>query len=248
MQLKKRPLAATCAILFLTLSLMAQQSPPAQPQQAVPGANAPATNAGSENVQTLIKATDEEWRVINSRLQAVIAARQSVMTYTVSGGGFNGFGGFGGGPNFGGDSLEGPGNGFGGGRGGRGGGFGGPGGPNDFGAPGGPNGFAGPSGPNGFPGPGGPNGPAGPGGAVVPGGPGFGPGLGGNNAVSTALAELTSTLADATSTPEQVKAKLAAVRIARQKAASDLAAAQKALLPLLTADQEATLVSLGYLD
>ena len=78
---------------------------------------------------------------------------------------------------------------------------------------------------------------------VVRGGPG-----GNNNAVGTALAELTTALADTTSTPEQIKAKLAAVRNARQKAAADLAAAQKALLPLLTADQEATLVSLGYLD
>ena len=69
-----------------------------------------------------------------------------------------------------------------------------------------------------------------------------------NNAVSSALAELTAALADTTSTPEQIKVKLAAVRTARQKAVVDLAAAQKALMPLLTADQEAMLVSLGYLD
>ena len=71
---------------------------------------------------------------------------------------------------------------------------------------------------------------------------------GNNNAVGTALAELKTALADASSSPEQVKAKLAAVRSARQKAVNDLAVAQKSLLPLLTASQEATLVSLGYLD
>ena len=66
--------------------------------------------------------------------------------------------------------------------------------------------------------------------------------------MSTALAELTTAIADTTSTPEQIKTKVEAVRTARQKAVSDLATAQKALLPLLTADQEALLVSLGYID
>lgn len=66
--------------------------------------------------------------------------------------------------------------------------------------------------------------------------------------MSTALAELTTAIADTTSTPEQIKTKVGAVRTARQKAVSYLATAQKALLPLLTADQEALLVSLGYID
>ena len=60
--------------------------------------------------------------------------------------------------------------------------------------------------------------------------------------------ELKTALADTSSTPEQVKAKLDAVRSARQKAAADLATALKNLLPLLTADQEAILASLGYID
>jgi hypothetical protein len=69
-----------------------------------------------------------------------------------------------------------------------------------------------------------------------------------NNAISAALDELKTTLANSASTPEQVKVKLAAVRAERKKAESNLAAAQKALLLLITPAQEATLVSLGYLD
>jgi hypothetical protein len=240
-------LAGISPLLFLAIVLAAQT-----PQNGT-GNNAPAATASSPSIQTLIKATDEEWRVINSKLQAVITARLAVMTYTASAGGR---GGFGGGPGFGPDSFNGPGNGM---RGDRGGGFGGPGDPSafgGFGGPGGPGGRGGPGnrggGPGGFGG-----GPDGPGGfAGIPGGPGGfggvpdGPGgfAGNNNAVSTALSELTTALDDATSTPEQIKARLAAVRSARQKAAAELAVAQKALLPLLTADQEARLVSLGYLD
>jgi len=241
-------LAGISPLLFLAIALAAQT-----PQSGT-GSNAPAATASTTSIQTLIKATDEEWRVINSKLQAVITARLAVMTYTASAGSR---GGIGGGPGFGPDSFNGPGNGL---RGDRGGGFGGPGDPNGFG------GFGGPGGPGGRGGPGnrggGPGGLRGgpdvPGGfAGIPGSPGgFGGGLpdgpggfaGNNNAVSTALSELTTALDDATSTPEQIKAKLAAVRSARQKAAAELAAAQKALLPLLTADQEARLVSLGYLD
>ena len=204
----------------------------AQAPAAAPAANAAAT---TESVQSLIKATDDEWKVIGPKLQAVSTARQAVITYTASNGGRGG--GFGG-PNFGTDSFDGPGNGMGGGRGGggrggpQGGGFGGPGGPGGQGGGG--------RGGGGF---GGPGGPGGPGGGF--GGPGGG---GGNNAVGTALTELKTALADASSTPEQIKAKVDAVRSARQRAASDLVAAQKSLLPLLTADQQATLVSLGYID
>jgi hypothetical protein len=45
-----------------------------------------------------------------------------------------------------------------------------------------------------------------------------------------------------------VKEKVAAVRKARAKAEADLKTAQQELLELLTSDQEAVLVSLGYLD
>jgi len=69
-----------------------------------------------------------------------------------------------------------------------------------------------------------------------------------NNPVSAALRDLKTVLADPTTTPEQLKTKLAAIRTARQKAATDLQTAQRDVLRLLTADQEATLVSLGYID
>jgi hypothetical protein len=241
--------------LFLSMTLIAQpapqpsQSTPAQSPPAGPGGSAPAAT-GIESVKPLIKATDEEWKVIGPKLQAVVTARQTVMTYTVPTTGRGGFGG-GGFPNFGTDSLAGPvgdSPGFSGGRGRRGGFPGGPGAPGAFdpanfaGGPGGPDGAGGRAGFDPaamaalFAGRGGPGG----------GGPGgFG---GGNNVVSTALAELKTALADSTSTPEQIKAKLAAVRSARAKAAGDLAAAQKNLRQLLTADQDVTLVSLGYLD
>ncbi len=221
------------SVFFGALALTAQPAP-----QAATGGSAPAASATAPSVQSLMKATDEEWKIIGPKLQAVTTARQAAISYTASAGGR---GGFGGGPGFGTDSFEGPGNGMGGGRGGGGGGRGG-----GFGGPGGPGG--------GFGGPGGPGGPGnqggggrGGGGGGRGGGPG-GPGGGGNNAVSTALAELTTAIADTTSTPEQIKTKVGAVRTARQKAVSYLATAQKALLPLLTADQEALLVSLGYID
>jgi len=230
MDFKKRLLAGTFPILFLAITLWGQ------PPQAAPGGDTAAANAGSDGVQSQLKATDEEWKVINPRLQAVVAARQAATTYTATPAGR---GGFGGGPNFGTDSFAGPGNGMGGGRGGRGGG------------PGGPGGFGGPDGPGG---PGGGNfgggggGRGGRGGGQPFGGPaGFGGGNA-NNAVSAALADLKTAMADASSTPEQIKAKVAAVRTARERAVADLAAAQKNLLPLLSASQEATLVSLGYID
>ena len=73
------------------------------------------------------------------------------------------------------------------------------------------------------------------------------PGIRGQ-AVMQKLAELQTTLADPNATVEQLKEKMTAVRSARQKAKVDLAAARKDLLQLLTLDQEATLVSLDYLD
>jgi outer membrane murein-binding lipoprotein Lpp len=67
-------------------------------------------------------------------------------------------------------------------------------------------------------------------------------------AVMQKLTELQTTLADPNATLEQLKEKMTAVRSARQKAKAELAAARKDLLQLLTLDQEATLVSLDYLD
>ncbi len=62
------------------------------------------------------------------------------------------------------------------------------------------------------------------------------------------LVELQTTLADPNTTVGQIKEKLATVREAHQKAQAELIAARKDLLELLTLDQEAALVSLGYLD
>jgi hypothetical protein len=70
----------------------------------------------------------------------------------------------------------------------------------------------------------------------------------GGNAVMQKLVELRTALADPNATAEQFKEKIAAVRNVRQKAKADLVAARKDLLQLLTLDQEATLVGLGYLD
>lgn len=88
----------------------------------------------------------------------------------------------------------------------------------------------------------------GPGGAGGP-PPGFGPpGFGGDSAISQALTELQAALAEAKTSPEQLREKVAAVRSARQKARAKFEAARKELLELLTADQEAVLVQLGYLE
>jgi hypothetical protein len=143
------------------------------------------------------------------------------------GGGFGGFGG--GGP--GGFGGGGPGGFGGGGPGGFGGG-----GPGGFGG-GGPGGFGG-GGPGGFGG----GGPGGFGGGDSP------PTGGGNNAVALALTELRTTLSSTNAPPDQIKEQVAAVRAARQKAKADLAAAEKKLRDLLTASQEAVLISLGYLE
>jgi Spy/CpxP family protein refolding chaperone len=86
-----------------------------------------------------------------------------------------------------------------------------------------------------------------PGGGQPPGG-GFGPGPMATNAVTQAQAELKTVLDDPKHTAADVKEKVAAVRKARQKARADLDTAHKDLLQLLTAEQEAVLVSLGYIE
>ena len=219
-----------------------------------PGVGFPGLGQGDglADIQTLIRASNEEWKVIGPKIRTVMAARTAIeasidvsnISNNANQSGRFGPGGgpFGGGPP-GNDSFEGPGMGGPGGfrRGGPGrGGFG-PGGPD-------PNRMG--------PGPGG----AGPGqGGFGPGPQGFGrggrgpgggpPGFGGpGNAVTQALMELRTVAVDPNATTEQIKEKAAAVRTARQKTKADLAAAQKNLVQLLTQDQEAMLVVLGYLD
>ena len=66
--------------------------------------------------------------------------------------------------------------------------------------------------------------------------------------LSQALTDLQSAVADSKSTEKQLKDQLAIVRAAREKARKETNAAQKELLQVLTKDQEAALLSLGYLD
>ena len=133
------------------------------------------------------------------------------------------------------------------------------GGPRDFGGP--PRG--GPGAPGGLPdgGPGAPGmppdggprdfrgpprgGPGAPGGPPR-GGPGGGPGQ--RDPSAQFRADLQAALDDPKASPEEIQEKLTALREAGKKAKADLDAAQKDLLELLTAYQEAVLVNLGYLD
>jgi alkanesulfonate monooxygenase SsuD/methylene tetrahydromethanopterin reductase-like flavin-dependent oxidoreductase (luciferase family) len=93
--------------------------------------------------------------------------------------------------------------------------------------------------------PGGPP-PIGPG--FVGGPPPGGPGGGGFGQIAQAQADLQAAVNDPKASPEEIKEKVAALRKAREKAKADLEAAQRDLVELLTAYQEAVLVGLGYLD
>ena len=85
---------------------------------------------------------------------------------------------------------------------------------------------------------------------AAPVGPGGGPpGFGGrDSAIAQAMADLQTAAADPKTSADELKKKVAAVRIARQKARDKFEAAKKELLELLAPDQEAVLVGLGYLD
>jgi len=202
--------------------------------------------ADLESVKAKIRASDEEWKVIGPKLQKVIFARQAADpainadSNPPADGGRNPAGGKRGGGRGGpsNDAFAGPSSKAGG----------------DFGPGGGPPPGFGPGEgpPPGFgPGEGPPPG-FGPGEGPPPGfGPGRGPppGFGGpDSAIAQALATLRTALADPKTTPQELQEKVAQVRAARERARRDLATAQKDLLELLTVDQEATLVSLGYID
>lgn len=68
------------------------------------------------------------------------------------------------------------------------------------------------------------------------------------SAVSRASAELRAAIEDKNSSADTITAKVTALREAKEKAKADLAAAQKELRELLTARQEAVLISGGVLD
>ncbi len=84
------------------------------------------------------------------------------------------------------------------------------------------------------------------------GGRGGGPGGPGGDMASSPVAQasrdLRETLDNQGSTPDQIKAKLQALRDARAKARDELTAAQNDLKQLLTARQEAVLVQQGLLE
>jgi len=67
-------------------------------------------------------------------------------------------------------------------------------------------------------------------------------------AVDTAGDALQTTLQNTAATPDEIKAKLTALRAAREKAKQELAVAQKQLKEVLTLRQEAQLVMMGMLD
>jgi len=66
--------------------------------------------------------------------------------------------------------------------------------------------------------------------------------------VDKASSELRELLRNESATAEQIKAKLAALRAAKQKAAQDLATARQSLRQLMSLRQEALLVLNGLLD
>jgi hypothetical protein len=73
-------------------------------------------------------------------------------------------------------------------------------------------------------------------------------GPGNNQSVGSALSDLRSTLSDNKADTTQISDRLTALRVQREKAKAELQAAVDDLMPHLTADQEATLVVMGYLD
>jgi hypothetical protein len=79
-------------------------------------------------------------------------------------------------------------------------------------------------------------------------GPGTGQAQVQQTALGKATAELREILRDEEAKPEQIKAKLAALRTAKEKAQKELAAAQKVLKEKLNVKQEAFLVLSGYLN
>jgi hypothetical protein len=89
-------------------------------------------------------------------------------------------------------------------------------------------------------------GPGGPGGNGGPGGPG---GATANESpVRQKSADLQETLQNKDAKPDEIKAKLDALRAARAQAKQDLAAAQQELKGLLTQRQEAVMVEMGMLE
>ena len=136
-----------------------------------------------DNIKEQLNASDDEWKVIQPKLQTVMDDNRAAMM------GGRGFGGFG--------------------RGGGG----------------------------------------GQGGGANRGGGGFGAaGANADNPLSKARQDLQDTLDNKDASADDIAKKLTALRDARDKAKSDLAAAQKDLKEVLTQRQEAVLVMMGQLE
>jgi hypothetical protein len=215
-------------------------------------------NAGNtpdpEALRNTLRATNEEWMVIWAKLQEIIRLRAEVHATAADGdptGASNMMFGGAGMPG-GGNSLEGPASqgpdvnlGRRGGMGGGQGGFGGnqnPFTPPQTGQSGGRGGTGG------FGGFGGSGGGRGGFGRLTAGGFGNMLDVGSANGVAALMVELQNLLADKSTSDEQIREKLEAIRATRQKDVRDLAAAQADILPLLTTRQVAMLTALGYLD
>jgi hypothetical protein len=221
------------------------------------------------DVKAQLRSTDEEWKVIAPLLQKVAIARQAADPAAGNGGPQGGPGGFGGpggpggrggrGRGGGNDPFNGPANDTGGGRGMRGG-------PGRGGMRGRGGDFQG----QGFGGPGGdfnqnqeqlpppPPQPARPA-LAQPGQPqeeaaGNNPAAaesrvsGKTGTLAQAMADLQAATADRSTSSERLKELVQQVRTARTRAQADFETAQSHLRLVLTPDQEATLVGLGYLD
>jgi len=186
------------------------------------------------DLQQPLGANSEEWKIIAPVLAKVVAGEEALASTGADengGGDFGGGRGGMGGPGGGNDTFGGPASTADGGRGrgGRGRGMGG-----DF----GPGGMGG-----GNPAPA----------AAAPAGdaaisPGITASASNRITLPQALSDLSSALASADTSEGQLKERVALVRDARKRTEAEVAAGRKELLKILTLDQEAALVALGYLD
>lgn len=181
---------------------------------------------GADDVKKQIGATDEEWKVIGPKLQKVVAARRVLAsdsrTTDVLGGFARLQGAFDSGPAKKPGAEE----------------------PNKK-----PQPEEAPLPKGAIPAGAAPGAGATPGDSPRPGGIVFGGPMGmGANIITQAQADLKSVLDDPKHNKSEVEEKIAAVRKARQKARTDLEAAQRDLVLLLTPSQEAILFNLGYLE
>ncbi len=195
----KTTLAAACAtaLFFQASSGFAQDASPAPSAATTPaptstpgpgGGNSDFRQRMNDRLKAALKASDDEWAVIQPLLEKVQTAQRATMA-----GRFGGFGGFG--------------------R--RGGG-----------------------------GPGGPGG----GGSAPAASPGASPSNRWGRFSSPEADALRTALESDSTSPEEIKAKLQALRDARKKAAADLDDARENLKKVLTLRQEATLVQMGILE